>query len=393
MEPINFFNIAGLPKIYFGAGSFAALPEIIASFGGDALIFIGGNSLKNSGRLKALALLLNQAQIRYTVVSVRDEPTPDAVDAVVAGFRQAPVDVVIAIGGGSVIDFGKAVSAMLAADGSVRDYLEGVGTKNPSGAKVPFIAVPTTAGTGSETTKNAVVCDRKEGYKKSLRHDAYTPDVAVVDPELTLTLPPHVTIACGLDAVSQLIESYTATKADPSIDTLTLKALSLSAESLLPLALGERNDIVFRAKMSFAAMVSGIALSRSGLGAVHGIAGPMGGLFPVPHGVACGKLLFPVMSFVVKKIIDENHVAAQKRFANIGKVFAGNTGKDEDYTRDCEQFLGVLDTWTRTLKLPQLSRFGMTAVHMEKIMDIADSKNSPALLTRENMKVILEVVR
>lgn len=202
----------------------------------------------------------------------------------------------MAIGGGSVIDCGKAVAAMLVEDGSVQDYLEGVGTRKPSGAKIPFIAVPTTAGTGSEATKNAVVCDRKEGYKKSLRHDAYMPDVAVIDPELTMTAPRPVTIACGLDAVSQLIESYTSTKANVFTDSLALTALSHASESLLPHCLDQGNDISLRGKMSYAALISGITLSHAGLGAVHGMAGPLGGLFPVPHGVTCGKLLFPKAS-------------------------------------------------------------------------------------------------
>jgi alcohol dehydrogenase class IV len=273
----------------------------------------------------------------------------------------------------------------------VKDYLEGVGTKTPSGAKVPFIAVPTTAGTGSEATKNAVVCNRTEGYKKSLRHDAYTPDAAVVDPELTLFAPAPVTIACGLDAVSQLIESYTSTRADMATDSLAVKALSFASESLLPLALGQSNDIALREKMSYAALVSGITLSRAGLGAVHGIAGPLGGLCPVPHGVACGKLLFPVMTFVIKKIVDEKNMAAQKRFADIGRLFTGESGHDELFY--CRQFLGVLHKWTQTLQLPQLSYFGMTAALMAKTIALADSKNSPALLTPEEMKVILETVR
>ena len=391
MESINNLNIAGLPKIYFGAGIFSELPKIISSYGSNALIFIGGESLRKSGRWNALSLHLNRTRFRYKAVSVSGEPSTEAIDAIASEFRKKSINVVVAIGGGSVIDCGKAVAAMLAEDGTVCDYLEGVGTKKPSGAKVPFIAVPTTAGTGSEATKNAVICDRKEGYKKSLRHDAYVPDVALVDPELTLTLPLHITIACGLDAVSQLIESYTSTKADVSLDSLALEALSGASESLLPLALGQSNDISLREKMSYAALVSGITLSRSGLGAVHGIAGPMGGLFPVPHGVACGKILFPVMSFVIKKIIDEKNVAAQKRFADIGKIFTGNGGGDDIFY--CKHFLEVLSKWTRTLKLPQLSRFGMTAAYMEKTIALADSKNSPAILSKEEIKVVLEVVR
>jgi alcohol dehydrogenase class IV len=392
MESINALNITGLPKIYFGAGKFSELPEIISSLGRNALIIIGGESFKKSGRWNALTPRLNQAQIKYRAVSVWDEPATEVIDAIVSGFRRTPVDVVVAIGGGSVIDFGKAVSAMLVSDGSVKDYLEDVGTKKPSGAKLPFIAVATTAGTGSEATKNAVVCDRIEGYKKSLRHDAYMPDAALIDPELTLTLPPHITIACGLDALSQLIESYTSTKADVSIDSLALKALSGVSDSLIPLASGQSNDISLRAKMSYAALVSGIMLSRFGLGAVHGIAGPMGGLCPVPHGVACGKLLYPVMTFVIKKIIDEKNIAAQKRFADIGKILSGDAGGGDDIFY-CKQFLGVLNKWTRTLNIPQLSRFGMTALHMEKIIALADSKNSPAILSKEEIKVVLEVVR
>jgi alcohol dehydrogenase len=391
METLNDFNLPGLPKIYFGAGTFSGLPEIIRSYGSHALIFIGGESLVKSGRWDVLAKQLNRTGLQYKAVSIWGEPTTEAIDAIAGEYRKTPVNVVVAIGGGSVIDCGKAVSAMLAGDGSVCDCLEGVGTKKPSGAKVPFIAVPTTAGTGSEATKNAVVCNRKEGYKKSLRHDAYMPDVALVDPELTLTMPRYITMACGLDAVSQLIESYTSTKADASLDSLALKALSGASESLLPLSLDHGNDISLRSKMSYAALVSGITLSRSGLGAVHGIAGPLGGLFPVPHGVACGKLLFPVMTFVIKKIIDEKNIVAQKRFADIGRILTGDAGDDDIFF--CKRFLDVLNTWTRTLKLPQLSYFGMTAVDMEKAISLADSKNSSAVLSKEEMKTILEVVR
>jgi len=391
MESINALNLAGLPKIVFGIGTISRLPEIIQSHGQQALMIIGGESLKKSGRWDALVLQLNQTRITFKAVAVRGEPTTELVDAIANEYRKTPVNVVVAIGGGSVIDCGKAVSAMLAGEGSVKDYLEDVGTQKPSGAKVPFIAVPTTAGTGSEATKNAVVCDRKEGYKKSLRHDAYVPDVAVVDPELTQTAPGPITIACGLDAVSQLIESYTSTRANDFTDSLARKALSLASESLLPLALGQSNDIALREKMSYAALVSGITLSQAGLGAVHGIAGPLGGLCPVPHGVACGKLLFPVMTFVIKKIVDEKNMAAQKHFADIGRLFTGDTGHDELYY--CKQFLGVLHKWTQALRLPPLSCFGMTAALMQKTISLADSKNSPAVLTQKEMKVILETVR
>jgi alcohol dehydrogenase len=347
-----------------------------------------------SGRWTPLTGQLNRAGQRFKALSIRGEPTAEAIDAMAAEYRKMPVNVVVSIGGGSVIDCGKAVSAMLAGEGSVKDYLEDVGTKKPSGAKIPFIAIPTTAGTGSEATRNAVLCDRKEGYKKSLRHDAYVPDVALVDPALTLTLPPPLTVSCGLDAVSQLIESYTSTRANDFTDSLALKALSLASESLLPLCLDRGKDIALREKMSYAALVLGITLSQAGLGAVHGIAGPLGGLCPVPHGVVCGKLLFPVMTFVIKKIIDEKNIAAQKRFADIGRIFtghAGDSGQNDIFY--CNQFLGVLSQWTQTIRLPQLSCFGMTAALMDRIISFADSKNSPAALSPKEMKVVLETVR
>jgi len=391
MESINAFDIVRLPRIIFGAGKIAELPEVIQFYGRQALVVTGGESLKKSGQWDALTVLLDQAGIKYNSVSVWDEPTPQLIDGVAGECRKMPVNVVVSIGGGSVIDFGKAVAAMLMETGSVKDYLEGVGNKKPSGKKVPFIAVPTTAGTGSEATKNAVVCDRKEGYKRSLRHDAYMPDVALIDPALTLTLPRHITIACGFDAFSQLIESYTSTKANFFTDSLALKALSLAAESLPELVLGQGNDISLREKMSYAAMVSGITLSSAGLGAVHGIAGPLGGLVAVPHGVACGKLLFPVISFVVKKIIEGNNIAARKRFADMGRLFINDQSHDDVFY--CRQFLSVLQKWTQALKFPPLSRFGMTAADMEKTVFLADSKNSPAVLSKEEMKIILEVVR
>lgn len=391
METLNDLHLSGLPKIFFGAGAVLRLPEIARSYGRQALVLIGGQSLAASGRWQALAAGLAGAGLSYRVFSIRSEPTAALIDGITAELGRTPVDVVAAVGGGSVIDCGKAVSAMLAQEGSVKDYLEGVGTQKPSGAKVPFIAVPTTAGTGSEATTNAVVCDRSAGYKKSLRHDAYLPDVALVDPELTLGTPEPVTLACGLDAVAQLVESFTSTKAEAALDAPALKALCFAAESLPPLALGQSDTVALRGKMSYAALVSGIMLSRAGLGAVHGLAGPLGGLCPVPHGLACGRLLFPVMTFVVKKVIDENNGPAIRRFAAIGNAFAGLGGGDD--LSGCRRFLEALGRWTRSFRLPPLSQFGMTAEVMAKAVLLADNKNSPARLSPAEMKVVLETVR
>ncbi|OGP86669.1 MAG: hypothetical protein A2031_00750 [Deltaproteobacteria bacterium RBG_19FT_COMBO_43_11] len=156
---------------------------------------------------------------------------------------------------------------------------------------------------------------------------------------------------------------------------------------MLPLSTDHSDDIYLRGKMSYAALISGITLSHVGLGAVHGIAGSLGGLFPVPHGIACGKLLFPVMTHVVKKIIAEKNFAAQKRFADIGRLITSDSGDDDIFS--CGLFLEVLRNWTETLKLPQLSGFGVTSADMEKVITLADSKNSPAVLSKEEMGIIL----
>lgn len=391
MESINSFTISNLPRIIFGEGKFSELHNIIESYGRYALVITGAESLKKAGKYNELVLRLKQSNIEFNAISVQGEPTTDLIDAITGDYRRIPVNVVVAIGGGSVIDCGKAVAAMLTENGSVKDYLEGVGFKKPSGTKVPFIAVPTTAGTGSEATKNAVICSRKEGFKKSLRHDAYMPDAAVIDPGLTRNLPRYITISCGLDSVSQLIESYTSVKANVFIDSLVSKAIALASESLLPLSIDKGDDISLREKMSYSALISGISLSHAGLGTVHGMAGPLGGLFPVPHGIACGKLLFPVMTFVIKKIIDENNLPAQKRFADVGRLMTGDSGHDD--IACCRQFLNVLNKWTQAVKLPQLSYFGMKSVHIEKAISLADNKNSPVPLSKEEMKVVLEIVR
>lgn len=391
MESINSFTISNLPRIIFGEGKFSELHNIIESYGRYALVITGAESLKKAGKYDELVLRLKQSNIEFNAISVQGEPTTDLIDAITGDYRRIPVNVVVAIGGGSVIDCGKAVAAMLTENGSVKDYLEGVGFKKPSGTKVPFIAVPTTAGTGSEATKNAVICNREEGFKKSLRHDAYMPDAAVIDPGLTRNLPRYITISCGLDSVSQLIESYTSVKANVFIDSLVSKAIALASESMLPLSIDKGDDIALREKMSYAALISGISLSHAGLGTVHGMAGPLGGLFPVPHGIACGKLLFPVMTFVIKKIIDENNLPAQKRFADVGRLMTGDSGHDD--IACCRQFLNVLNKWTQAVKLPQLSYFGMKSVHIEKAISLADNKNSPVPLSKEEMKVVLEIVR
>ena len=290
-----------MPKLIFGAGKTDQLSSIVSSFGGSVLFATGAGSLERSGHFARISQDLRSMNIKVHHCPVGGEPSPAAVDEIVSRHRGKGIRVVLAVGGGSVIDAGKAIAAMLEEEGSVVDFLEGVGTRTPSGRSLPVIAVPTTSGTGSEATKNAVISQTgDEGFKKSLRHDNYIPAMALIDPVLCTTAPQPVTAACGMDALTQLMESYVSTKASPLTDALAMDGMRYLIPAL-PQAFGHgASDVGCRAAVAYGAFLSGVTLAHAGLGVVHGAAGPMGGLVAVPHGVACANLL----PFAVKATID-----------------------------------------------------------------------------------------
>ncbi|MBI4677076.1 MAG: iron-containing alcohol dehydrogenase [Elusimicrobia bacterium] len=323
------FDVPRLPKLVFGAGLLARLPELVRGFGDKALLVTGSRSLTSSRRLDAILAGLKAASIEVHHASVSGEPAPAFVDATAAQFRGQGVSVVVAVGGGSAVDAGKAVSAMLAEDGSVVEYLEGVGKRKPSGSKVPFIAVPTTAGTGSEATKNAVLSRvGPDGFKRSLRHDRYVPDAALIDPELALTCPPDVSGACGVDAFTQLLEAYVCVRANPFTDSLALGAMALVRDHLLPACTGQ--DLKARSAMAYAAYASGVCLANAGLGVIHGLAGTIGGWYPIPHGVICAALATRAIAANIKALRacgDQGRPALTK-YAGVGALLAGSDPND-----------------------------------------------------------------
>ena len=275
------------------------------------LVVTGSKSFLSSPHRQSLLRMVRTDSISLFECSLRGEPTVDQIDDLVSDFRGKGVGMVVAIGGGSVVDSGKAVSAMLTVQGSVRDFLEGVGTKAHPGEKVPFVAVPTTAGTGSEATKNAVI--RGNGdllFKKSLRHENFVPDAAIIDPELMLSCPPDITAACGMDAFTQLLESYVSTKATPMTDALAFSGLQHLKEALLPVSTTEGTNIHHRTAMAYGALLSGITLANAGLGVVHGLAGPLGGLMEIPHGLVCGMLVAAASAMNIRLLEREKTKAA-----------------------------------------------------------------------------------
>jgi alcohol dehydrogenase class IV len=213
------FNFARIPYIIFGAGKLRELYNIIPKFGNNILFVLGGSSLKQYGKWDEISSILEDKSINFFSISVPSEPSPALIDEYANEFRNKDIDLVIGIGGGSVTDAGKAISAMIPKADSIKNYLEGIGNKTHDGRKIPYIAIPTTSGTGSEATKNAVISEvGPNGFKKSLRHDNLIPNVALIDPELMISCPMSITAACGMDAFTQLLEAYVSTKVNPITD-------------------------------------------------------------------------------------------------------------------------------------------------------------------------------
>jgi alcohol dehydrogenase class IV len=385
------FTLSRIPEIRFGAGIIRTLPQLLAKFGDQMLIVTGGVSFLNSKICKELykALIDNHSVVIQSIVT--GEPSPELVDKEVTFFKSKQIDIVIAIGGGSVIDAGKAISAMLNEDGSVADYLEGVGTgKIPSGLKVPFIAVPTTAGTGSEATKNAVLSQvGLQGYKRSLRHDNFIPDIALIDPELMLSLPANLTATCGMDALTQLMEAYLSPKSNPMIDALAFSGMEAVKNSLESAVQDGAHDIAARTGMAYASLLSGIALAQAGLGIVHGLASPIGGYYNIPHGVICGTLLAPAteMNIQLLRQKGENDWALYK-YARIGALFGHCDEENVDFC--CQQLIEQLYNWTYRFNLPMLSDYGIKLNQVEKIVVNSDIKNNPVRLSDEHIAAILK---
>lgn len=379
------------PGIIFGLRTITRLPDLVAGFGKNALFLTGAASFIHSAEWRSLEEKLAERKIRLLHEIIAGEPSPEMIDNCVEKFRDAKPDVVVAIGGGSVLDAGKAVSAMLSETGSVIQYLEGVGTKNPSGAKVPFIAVPTTAGTGSEATKNAVISKvGKEGFKKSLRHDRYVPDIALIDPELTISCSPKQTAYSGLDAFTQLLESYVSTKATPLTDALALEGLTHISHSLIP-AWKNGEDREARAGMSYAALLSGITLANAGLGLVHGFAGVMGGWYPIAHGVICGTLMGAVNQVSATKILtDSQYAGTKKKYATVGRIFSDDEGKKAD-SYYVALLMEEISNRVEEMGLPRLSALGLKEADLVKIAEASDLKNHPIPLHKEEMEAVLRL--
>lgn len=384
------FSLLPLPAIHFGAGRFSSLAQHIAPFGRTILVVTGAHALRHSGHLSELIESLQQSGLRVHHLAVDREPSPELVNHAVSRFRDCSVDAVLAIGGGSVLDAGKAISAMLLQTLPVERFIEGQEAFTAhDGRKVPFIAVPTTSGTGSEVTSNAVISRvGAGGFKRSIRHPAFVPDIALIDPELILTLPEEMTAASGMDACTQLIEAFTSPFASPYTDALACNGLERFSRSFPGVCTNRALDSSARGDIAWAALLSGIVLANAGLGVVHGFASSVGGLVNIPHGTLCATLLLEATreNIAALRLVDPGHPVLHK-YARAGALLSGSA--HGDVHSGCEKLLERLEAWQEQLRFPRLSRYGLESLDIDHIVSITRCKSNAVQLDEAAMKRIL----
>ena len=391
---IHRFTLTRVPRIEFGAGTINKLPGIASAYGRRALLVTGAASLQRSSRWETLRQGLLQAGISWEHTTVSGEPSPGLVDAAVTQFHETEPDVVIAIGGGSVLDAGKAIAGLLRVGDSVMDYLEGVGPEKPyTGPAVPFIAVPTTAGTGSEATKNAVLSlQGGQGFKKSFRDEQLIPEYAIVDPDLLSGCPPSQIAANGMDALTQLMESYVSTRASRMTDALALDGIRAARDSLLPLYETPAAGSEARAGMAYAALLSGITLAQTGLGSVHGLASPLGAFFPIPHGVVCGTLVAAATRVNIQALREREPAnPALEKYTRLAGLLCGTRFSDPGKAHGA--LVQLLEDWIRQMNIPRLGRFGVKESDFTRIVSSSrgsSMKTNPVVLTDGEIATILE---
>jgi len=383
---VRSFNFTRIPNIVFGSGSRKRIPGIVKGFGNNIILVTGKKSFLSGTRGHKILNELKNNGIRFEIVGISNEPTPEDVDNAVNMLKGSNIECVLSIGGGSVIDAGKAISAMATVEGSVKDYLEGVGELNHPGTKIPFIAMPTTSGTGSEATKNAVISMIGEnGFKKSLRHDNFVPEYAIIDPELTINCPPEISAPAGMDAFTQLVESFLSVKSSIMTDALALNGIEKLVNSI-EITVRNGSDIKARENMAYAALLSGITLANAGLGVIHGFAQPLGSLFPIPHGIVCGTLMAPANEISLNKVLEEENTRILNKYARLGSFINCNLIKEHELASAFIQYLNEL---TEKLRIPKLSRYNINESHFDRVIQSTDLKNHPINLNHGDLRQIL----
>jgi alcohol dehydrogenase class IV len=375
------FEFSTAARILFGEGKVREVPAAAAAMGRRALVVTGASPELAS----PLVAGLEAAGVACLPFPVAGEPTIEMVRLGAQHARAERCDLVIGIGGGSAMDAGKALAAMLANPGDPLDYLEVVGRGQPlKHASAPFIAIPTTSGTGSEVTRNAVLASPQHRVKASLRGSSMLPRLAVVDPELTLSLPRGVTASTGLDALTQLIEPYVGLRANPMTDLFCAEGIRRAARAL-PLVWEDGGDRPARADMAWASLLGGLALANAGLGAVHGFAAPIGGMFPAPHGAACAALLPHAIAVNIQAL--RARAPASPALGRYNEVARLLTGRSQATAEDGVRWIAEI---CRKLEIPPLRAYGVTEADIPdlvaKAAQASSMKGNPIVLTPEELR-------
>jgi len=378
------FEFATAARILFGEGTFAEVPRAAVDLGRRALVVTGASP----ARAAPLASALEAAGVACIPLSIPGEPTIDAVRDGARYARDECCDLVISIGGGSAIDAGKALAALLANGGDPLDYLEVIGAGRAlEHASAPFIAIPTTAGTGSEVTRNAVLAAPAERVKASLRSAGMLPRLAVIDPLLTRDLPPALTASTGLDALTQLIEPYVSPRANPMTDLFCTEGIRRAA-SALPRAFENGGDRDARRDMAWASLLGGLALANAGLGAVHGFAAPVGGMFPAPHGAVCAALLPHAMEINIRALRQRAlDTPALQRYEDVARLL---TGHPRATPEDGVKWIAEL---VHRCEIPPLGTYGVTEafipVLIPKAAKASSMKGNPIVLNQSELTELI----
>jgi len=378
------FNFFSPVKIVFGPGSSEHVFPLAAEMGQRAFVVTG----KNPGRAAGLFSGLEKAGISYQVYSQTGEPYVEQVALGAEQARKEGAEFIIAQGGGSVLDAGKAIAALVTNQRDIFEYLEVIGKGEPLAEKpVPLVVLPTTSGTGAEATCNAVLGSRDHGVKVSLRSPFMYPDTAVIDPELAVPMPRGITAFTGMDALTQLIEAFVSRFAAPFTDALCREGLSRVARSFRK-AFDNGDEIDARSDMCLASLLSGIALANAKLGAVHGIAGPMGGMVEMPHGLICARLLAPVMEANLKQLTaccPDSPVVLKLR--EIARILTA------DPHAGIHDGIAWIKTMAEHMKIPGFSAFGFDAAMADlvagKSLKASSMKGNPVRFTRGQISDIL----
>jgi alcohol dehydrogenase class IV len=362
------FEFATAGRIIFGPGTIAEIGDLAADMGRRAFLVTG----KTVDRAAPLIERLKKQGVAITQFSIPGEPTTDLARAAVDSARRDACEFVIGIGGGSVLDAGKVVAALLTNSGELMDYLEVIGRGQPLSRKpAAYIAIPTTAGTGAEVTRNAVLDSPRHRVKVSMRSRFMLPDLALVDPELTYSMPPEITAVTGLDAFTQLLEAYVSLHANPMTDGICREGLQRAARSLKKSYLNGKNTSA-RRDMCLASLFGGLALANAKLGAVHGFAGPLGGMYDAPHGALCAGLLPHVWEINLKALQSRNPGSpAINRYKEVARIITGRS------TDRASEGINWIQEMCSQLQVPRLAEYGIKEADFSTI--VAKSKNASSM--------------